>query len=70
VKERLPPLQMVDPPSDRLPVPTGWDCDFYRPDGPFSITYAYRLCFASDRLVAKDVVQTGSVQPTNEGTPS
>jgi hypothetical protein len=36
----------------------------------FAITYAYRLCFASDRLIAKDVVQTGSVEPTNEGTPS
>jgi hypothetical protein len=70
VDEMLPPLQMVDPPSSRLPVPAGWVCDFYRPDGPFHITYAYRLCFASDRLVAKDVVQTGSVQPTNEGKPS
>jgi signal transduction histidine kinase len=70
VDEMLPPLQMVDPPSGRQPVPAGWVCEFYRPDGPFAITYAYRLCFASDRLVAKDVVQTGSVQPTNEGTPS
>lgn len=70
VAQALPPLQMVDPPSGRLPVPADWVCEFYRPDGPFSITYAYRLCFASDRLVAKDVVQTGSVLPTIEGTPS
>ncbi|TWD84315.1 signal transduction histidine kinase [Kribbella amoyensis] len=62
----LPALQMLDPPVERTTQPDGWDCRFYRPDGPFSITYAYRLCFVDGRLVAKDVVQTGSVRPTNE----
>lgn len=66
VEDVLPPLQMTDPPSERRPAPADWTCEFYRPDGPFSINYAYRLCFAADRLVAKDVVQTGSVQPTAE----
>jgi hypothetical protein len=74
---------MVDPPSGRLPQPKEWNCRFYRPDVPFSITYAYRLCFQNGVLVAKDVIATGSVRPdvpatdgqpteelpTTEGTP-
>jgi hypothetical protein len=68
VERLLPALQMIDPPVERTTQPDGWDCRFYRPDGPFSITYAYRLCFQAGRLVAKDVVQTGSVAPTSEGT--
>jgi signal transduction histidine kinase len=83
VEARLPAMQMVDPPSGRLSQPKEWNCRFYRPDGPFSITYAYRLCFQNGVLVAKDVIATGSVrpevpadegqpteqQPTTEGTP-
>ncbi|TDO47774.1 signal transduction histidine kinase [Kribbella sp. VKM Ac-2527] len=69
VERVLPAMRMLDPPSERTTTPDGWDCRFYRPDGPFSINYAYRLCFADERLVAKDVVQTGSVPPTIEGTP-
>ena len=69
VERVLPSMQMVDPPNERLPEPEDWNCRFYRPDVPFSITYAYRLCFHQGVLVAKDIVQTGSVQPTNEGTP-
>jgi signal transduction histidine kinase len=69
VERVLPAMRMLDPPSERTTTPDGWDCRFYRPDGPFSINYAYRLCFADERLVAKDVVQTGSVSPTIEGTP-
>ncbi|GAA1571613.1 histidine kinase [Kribbella sancticallisti] len=69
VEKLLPPMQMVDPPSDRLAEPEDWTCRFYRPDGPFSINYAYRLCFHEGVLVAKNIVQTGSVQPTTEGTP-
>ncbi len=65
VEKLLPRLQMVDPPADREPAQ--WSCRYYRPDAPFSITYAYRLCFHNDRLVAKDVVQTGSRPPTPEG---
>nr|WP_238356537.1 histidine kinase [Kribbella italica] len=68
VEAVLPRMQMIDPPSERVVEPEGWTCRFYRPDGPFSINYAYRLCFDNDRLVAKDMVQTGSVQPTPEGT--
>jgi signal transduction histidine kinase len=83
VEARLPAMQMVDPPSDRVQRPQEWNCRFYRPDVPFSITYAYRLCFQNGVLVAKDVIATGSVhpelpptesqptqgQPTIEGTP-
>jgi signal transduction histidine kinase len=69
VERLLPAMQMVDPPSGRLAEPDGWACRYYRPDGPFAITYAYRLCFENGLLVGKDVVQTGSVQPTDEGTP-
>jgi hypothetical protein len=69
VEELLPAMQMADAPSGRLPEAAGWSCRYYRPDGPFSINYAYRLCFADGVLVAKDVVQTGEVVPTEEGTP-
>lgn len=69
VEEVLPAMQMVDAPSDRLPEADDWSCRFYRPDAPFSTNYAYRLCFADGVLVAKDIVQTGSVEPTEEGTP-
>ena len=69
VERVLPSMQMVDPPSGRLPEADDWSCKYYRPDVPFSITYAYRLCFREGVLVAKDIVQTGSVRPTNEGTP-
>ncbi|MFI5707334.1 sensor histidine kinase [Kribbella sp. NPDC051620] len=73
VESRLPAMQMVDPPSDRLQQPKEWSCRFYRPDVPFSITYAYRLCFQNGVLVAKDIVATGSVrpepEPAEEGTP-
>lgn len=68
VERVLPAMQMIDPPRERVTTPGGWNCRYYRPDGPFSINYAYRLCFEGGRLVAKDVVQTGSVPPTPEGT--
>ena len=69
VEQVLPAMQMVDPPTEKSVVPEAWSCRFYRPDGPFGITYVYRLCFEDGRLIAKDVVQTGSVTPTTEGTP-
>ncbi|TCN37904.1 signal transduction histidine kinase [Kribbella orskensis] len=69
VEALLPAMQMLDAPSDRLPAADSWSCHYYRPDAPFSTNYAYRLCFADGVLVAKDVVQTGSVEPTEEGTP-
>lgn len=75
----LPPLQMFDAPSERLPAPPGARCEFYRPAGaPGTITYAYRLCFVDGRLVAKDLVPTGGRQltpsptvptPTTKGSP-
>lgn len=65
----LPPLQMLDDPSDDdVARPPGSTCEFYRPDGPFSITFAYRLCFVDGRLAAKDVIQTGEV-PVEEEEP-
>jgi signal transduction histidine kinase len=67
VEQVRPRMQMIDPPDERVIEHDGWTCRFYRPDGPFSINYAYRLCFENDRLVAKEMVQTGSVQPTVEG---
>lgn len=73
VEQRLPVMQMVDPPVEKpVPVPAGARCEFYRSAGPFSITYAYRLCFRDGRLVSKHIVQTGTVQPStspSEGTP-
>jgi hypothetical protein len=59
---------MIDPPGEGYQPPAGWTCRYYRPDDPFSITYAYRLCFADGVLVAKAVVQTGTVPPTAETT--
>jgi hypothetical protein len=61
-------MQMIDPPTGRSDPPTGWTCSYYRPGAPFSINYAYRLCFSNGALVAKAVVQTGSVPPTPEET--
>ncbi|MFJ9552404.1 sensor histidine kinase [Nocardiopsis sp. NPDC101807] len=57
----LPPSTMPDPP-DTGPVPSGWTCDHYRSRTalPGSGADAYRLCFARDRLVAKDAVPTGA----------
>jgi len=69
VAEKLPVTQMLDPPAQRAPAPPGAICEFYRPGGPFTTNYAYRLCFVDDRLTSKDVVRTGSVEPTIEGTP-
>ncbi|WP_433169070.1 sensor histidine kinase [Kribbella sp. CA-247076] len=66
VEKVLPAMQMIDAPEERYTPPAGWSCRYYRPDGPFSINYAYRLCFAGGALVAKAVVQTGSVPPTTE----
>lgn len=67
VEEVLPPLEMVDAPTERgAAPPPGASCEFYRPDGPFSISFAYRLCFEGDALVAKDVIPTGSVTPDEE----
>ena len=67
VEAVLPRMQMLDPPRERVLEHDGWTCRYYRPDGPFSINYAYRLCFEHERLVAKEMVQTGSVRPTKEG---
>ncbi|TDD21852.1 two-component sensor histidine kinase [Kribbella turkmenica] len=66
VEKVLPAMQMIDPPAEGYTPPAGWTCRYYGPDGPFSINYAYRLCFADGVLVAKAVVQTGSVPPTIE----
>jgi hypothetical protein len=66
VEDRLPAMEMIDPPSGRYTPPSGWTCRYYRPDAPFSTNYAYRLCFADGVLVAKAIVQTGSVSPTTE----
>jgi signal transduction histidine kinase len=66
VEKLLPAMQMIDPPAEGYTPPAGWNCRYYRPDGPFSINYAYRLCFADGALVAKAIVQTGSVAPTTE----
>lgn len=63
----LPPMQMLDDPSDaERPRPPGATCEFYRPDGSFSITFAYRLCFVDARLAAKDVVRTGTAAVEQE----
>jgi signal transduction histidine kinase len=66
VEDALPAMEMIDPPAGRYTPPTGWTCRYYRPDAPFSTNYAYRLCFADGALVAKAIVQTGSVSPTTE----
>lgn len=64
----LPRFQMVDAPSERGPAPPrGATCEYYRPHGAPGVTYAYRLCFAGDRLVAKDAIPSGST--TQEDLP-
>lgn len=68
VEKVLPAMQMIDPPGEGYVPPTGWSCRYYRPDAPFSITYAYRLCFSDGALVAKAIVQSGSVPATVETT--
>jgi signal transduction histidine kinase len=68
VERLLPAMQMIDPPSEGYQPPPGWSCRYYRPDEPFSINYAYRLCFTNNTLTAKSIVQTGSLPPTPEAT--
>ncbi|GAA1600155.1 MULTISPECIES: sensor histidine kinase [Kribbella] len=67
VAKVLPPMQMVDPPAEGYVPPDGWSCQYYRPAAPFTSNYVYRLCFADGALVAKAVVQSGSVPPTPVG---
>ncbi|MGZ0146119.1 sensor histidine kinase [Kribbella sp. WER1] len=67
VAKVLPRMQMIDPPAQGYVPPAGWSCHYYRPAAPFSSNYVYRLCFADGALVAKAVVQSGSVPPTPEG---
>ncbi|WP_328993868.1 histidine kinase [Kribbella sp. NBC_01245] len=64
----LPKMEMLDPPSERSGRPAGADCEYYRPGGPFTTTYAFRLCFVSGRLASKDALQTGTVQPDYDPT--
>jgi signal transduction histidine kinase len=68
VERLLPAMQMIDPPSEGYHPPAGWTCRYYRPDEPFSINYAYRLCFTNGTLTSKSIVQTGSLPPTPEAT--
>jgi signal transduction histidine kinase len=67
VSKVLPRMQMIDAPGEGYQPPAGWSCRYYRPAAPFSSNYVYRLCFANGVLVAKAVVQSGSVPPTPEG---
>jgi hypothetical protein len=67
VAKVLPRMQMIDPPGEGYQPPAAWSCRYYRPAAPFSSNYVYRLCFANGALVAKAVVQSGSVPPTPEG---
>jgi signal transduction histidine kinase len=67
IESVLPPLQMLDDPSDADRArPPGSTCEFYRPDDPFSATFAYRLCFVDGRLAAKDVVRTDTAPVDQE----
>lgn len=56
VEPLLPPRTMLDPPE--AVAPSGWECVHYRSGTgwPGSAGRAYRLCFAQDRLAAKDEV--------------
>ncbi|MFF0268352.1 sensor histidine kinase [Kribbella sp. NPDC004536] len=67
VAKVLPRMQMIDAPTQGYTPPNGWTCQYYRPAPPFTSNYVYRLCFANGALVAKAVVQSGSVPPTPEG---
>jgi hypothetical protein len=67
VEKVLPRMQMIDAPGEGYHPPAGWTCRYYRPAAPFTSNYVYRLCFAGGALVAKGVVQSGSVPPTPEG---
>lgn len=68
VAKVLPRMQMIDPPGEGYHPPTGWSCQYYRPAAPFTSNYVYRLCFDDGTLVAKEIVASGSVAPTPEGT--
>ncbi|MEU8227650.1 histidine kinase [Kribbella sp. NPDC048915] len=67
VAKVLPRMEMIDPPSEGYVPPDTWSCRYYRPAAPFTANSVYRLCFADDALVAKAIVQSGSVPPTPEG---
>jgi signal transduction histidine kinase len=46
-------------PAAGPPIPAGAMCRYYRPDANlFGLGTVYRLCFAGDRLVAKDAIAT------------
>lgn len=66
----LPKMEMLDPPSERSGRPAGANCEYYRPGGPFTTTYAFRLCFVGGRLASKDALQTGAVQPSYDPIPT
>ncbi|GAB3983872.1 hypothetical protein GCM10029978_091840 [Actinoallomurus acanthiterrae] len=54
----LPAVEMIDSPVGSGPVPPrGASCQYYRSDdNPLGVGDVYRLCFASGRLIAKDVI--------------
>jgi signal transduction histidine kinase len=52
-------------PATGPPVPPGATCRYYRPDANlFALSTVYRLCFARDRLVAKDAI---AAAPSTDG---
>jgi hypothetical protein len=70
VEAVLPDRETIDSPAaGEPPAPTGSTCRYYRPDANLlGLSRVYRLCFADDRLVAKDVIPTGVGRPAPSPT--
>jgi hypothetical protein len=67
VETVLPSRELLDGPSEGgPPAPAGSACHYFRPDADLlGLGRVYRLCFAGDRLVAKDDIPTGPPEPTS-----
>ncbi|GEC04731.1 two-component sensor histidine kinase [Streptomyces spinoverrucosus] len=64
----LPHREMMDPPSEELPVPSGATCHYYRSSQALFVPVdVYRICFAGGRLVAKDIITVESRAPVDHG---
>jgi hypothetical protein len=71
VEAEVPPFQVLgDPARGLAPPPVGTACRHYWSSAPTDDRLILRLCFANDRLVAKEAVPRAALSgPAQEGTP-
>jgi signal transduction histidine kinase len=72
VEAVLPKEELLGgPPGPEPPIPRGAACRYYRPDANLlALGAVYRVCFANDRLVAKDAIPAASsTTPTETEEP-